>query len=380
MGTSGLVAFVGFTVGMAASQLVAGARPAAAVSSAALVVLYVVTNLGDELGALAALRWLSPFHYANQSRAMVPGQGLDAVATGALVAMSLALLWLASAAFERRDYGAGLWVRRPAGGATEDRAARVPGVLLGSVWTASLRRGSRGLLAWAAGGAAVTATFAAVQPSVMEMWTGLDYAAALVGGGTGIGVEDMYWAFVGEMMAPLIAALVVVRASGWIADLTQGRVEMVLAGPVSWTRLVVGRLVALAVEVLAVTAVSVGTLVVGGLAVGGSLDPVGLARLTAMCVLFGAALGGSAAVLVAWVRRPTAVTVLLTYLAASYLLTFLVAMLEWPAWLDRLSVFWALGHPYLEWPPGSAVAVLLLLAVGGAVLAARVAERTPKVG
>lgn len=113
--------------------------------------------------------------------------------------------------------------------------------------------------------------------------------------------------------------------------------------------------------------------------VGGSLDPAGFARLTAMCALFGAALGALAAVFVAWVRRPAAVTVLATFVVASYMLTFLVALLDWPEWLSRLSVFWAFGHPYLEWPPSCALIVLPLLAFGGTVLAARVAERTPKV-
>jgi ABC-2 type transport system permease protein len=310
---------------------------------------------------------------------MVPDQGLDLVATAVLVGMALGLLWLGAAAFERRDYEAALWVRRPASQRPEEHRERVPTALLQSVWTAALRRGVFGLLAWAAGAAAISGTFAALQPSVMEVWTGLDYVAALVGGGAGVGVDDMYWAFVGEMMAPLLAAFVIVRASGWVADVAQGRVEMLLTTPVSWSRLVVERTVALVVGVLAITAVAVSSLIVGGLAVGASLDPKGLARLTAMCVLFGAALGGLAALVVSWVRRTAAVTLLAAVVAASYMLTLLAALFDWPSWLNRLSVFWAFGHPYLELPPTSALVVLLALAVGGTLLAAQVAERTPKV-
>ena len=379
VGTSGLVTVVGFALGLAVSQLLAGSRAAAGVAAAVLVALYVVTNLEGELGPVAALRWLSPFHYANQSRAMVPGHGLDLVATAVLVGMALGLLWLGAAAFQRRDYAAALWARRPAGEPAEQPDRRLPTALLGSVWTAALRRGALGLLTWAAGAAVLTGTFAGLQPSVMEVWTGLDYLVALVGGGTGLSVQNMYWAFVGEMIAPLIAAFVIVQASGWVGDLTQGRVEMLLAGPVSWSRLVVERLIALVLGVLAITTVAVSTLVLGGQAVGGSLDLVGLGRLTVTCALFGAALGGLAALAVAWVRGPAAVTLLATVVVASYLLTLMVALFDWPDWLNRLSVFWAFGHPYLEWPPSSALIVLLLAALGGTALAARVAERTPKV-
>jgi ABC-2 type transport system permease protein len=53
-------------------------------------------------------------------------------------------------------------------------------------------------------------------------------------------------------------------------------------------------------------------------------------------------------------------------------------MFGWPDWLNRLSVFWAIGHPYLDWPTAGGLATLLILAVPGALIAAAIAERTPK--
>jgi ABC-2 type transport system permease protein len=79
-------------------------------------------------------------------------------------------------------------------------------------------------------------------------------------------------------------------------------------------------------------------------------------------------------------RSGLAVVALSVYLGASYLLGLLVSLYGWPEWVNRLSVFGALGHPYLDWPPVSGTLILLGLAVGGLTGGAALAERTPKVG
>lgn len=377
MGTAGLVGIVGYALGLLVSQLTSSARTAAGASSAVLAVLYVATNTGSGLGALDGIRFVSPFHYANASRALVPGHGLDLAATGALVAMALVLLALAAWAFASRDYAAPLWTRRTTT-ADATRAAKVPTVMLGSIWTATLRRGRFGLLVWAAGTAACMVLLAALQPAVMDVWSAFDFIGAIAGGGPGVTTEDAYWSFSGAMVSPVVAAFVISQASGWVADLADGRVEMVLAGPVSWSRLVWERLVALVVGVVVVTVVALGGLAVAGTAVGGTFDVAGLGRVGVECVLLGAALGAVAAILVAWLRRGAAMRVLAVVVGASYLVGYFVPMFDWPAWLNRLSVFWAFGQPYLEWPALSGLATMLVLAVPGALLAAAIAERTPK--
>ena len=71
--------------------------------------------------------------------------------------------------------------------------------------------------------------------------------------------------------------------------------------------------------------------------------------------------------------------VLAVLVGASYILGYFVPMFGWPDWLNRLSVFWAFGQPYLEWPASTGLVTMLVLAVPGAVLAAAIAERTVKV-
>jgi ABC-2 type transport system permease protein len=375
MGTVGLVGMVGFALGLAVSQVTTSARAAAGASGAVLTALYLATNVGDQLGPLAGIRFISPFHYANASRALVPGYALDLPATAALVAMTVVLLAFGAWAFAHRDYAAPLW-SRPAPPPTA--SVRVPTVMLGSVWTAALRRGRVGIAVWAVGAAVGTALMAALQPAVMEVWSAFDFIGALTGGGPGVSAETTYWSYSSDIVMPVIAAFVIAQASGWVADLAQGRVEMLLAGPVSWSRLVLERLLALVVGVVILTVVALAALAVGAKAVGGTLDAAGLGRAAVGCVLMGAALGGAAAVVVAWVRRGAAVTVLAVVVAGSYLVSLFVAMFGWPDWLNRLSVFWAIGHPYLDWPTAGGLATLLILAVPGALIAAAIAERTPK--
>lgn len=63
----------------------------------------------------------------------------------------------------------------------------------------------------------------------------------------------------------------------------------------------------------------------------------------------------------------------------SYVMGYVIPLFDLPDWLNRLSVFWAFGQPYLEWPSSARLATMLLLAVPGALLAAMIAKRTPKV-
>jgi ABC-2 type transport system permease protein len=374
--TGGLVAMVGYGLGLLVSQLTRRARTASGVSAAVLVTLYVLTNLWDELGPLGAVRFVSPFHWANASRALVPGHGLDLPATAALVAMASGLVVLAAMAFERRDYRGVLWSRRPS-----PRTERRPVVqrrMLGSFWASAVLRGRLGLVWWALTGAALAALMAFLEPIVMDVW---DAFEGYFGGAgvAGTGPEELYLSFSGEVIMPVIAAYVLTQASGWTADLAQGRVEAVLAGPVSWARLVTERVVAVAAGLTVLTAGSLGGLVAAAAAVGIPMQATGLLRLALGCVLLGLTIAGVASLLVVLLRTSVTVTALAVFVGLSYLLGLMGPMLRWPDWVSRLSVFTAFGHPYLEWPTWGGTLLLLTLALVGTAAAAALAERTPKV-
>ncbi len=91
-----------------------------------------------------------------------------------------------------------------------------------------------------------------------------------------------------------------------------------------------------------------------------------------------AALAAVAAVVVAWLRSAAAVVPVAVFVAASHLLVYLVPLFAWPDWVDRTTVFGAYGNPYLELPAASGLILLAGLAAGGGLLAATLAQRSPK--
>ena len=373
---SGLAAFAAYGLGMLVAQVVGSARAAAGLGSLLLTVLYVVTNVWDQVGPVGLLRFVSPFWYATSLRAMVPGVEVDAWAALALVAMAGVLLLLAAFAFERRDYGAALWVATTR---TAHRDTRVQRPALRTWWSASLVRTRLGLAVWTLSTALWVSVMVALEPTVMEAWEAFkDY---LSGGPPSVASTpaDQYLAFTGDLITPVVAAYVVVQAAGWVADLEQGRVEAVLAGPVSWTRLVRERVVAALAGTAVITVGGIAALLVGAARIDVGLHADGLARMALGCVLFGGAVMGVCAVVVAVARTGPAIPVIAVFLAASYLLALMAPMLGWPDWVARFSVFTALGHPYLEWPAAGGLALMVGLFAGGVLLAGVVAERTPKV-
>ena len=371
--TTGLVALVGFALGVLLGQVAPDARAAAGAASALLVVLYLATNLDGQLTGAGALAAVSPFTLANRSRALVPGHGLDPWSTLALVVIASAMLALAAAADRRRDYGSPLWRRRAV---ARQGHAHVAHFMVGSVQAAALREGAVGLAIWAAAAAALTAMMGALQPGIIDAWSDLGFLSAFGAAGS---QEASYWVFATSLLPAVIAAYVVTRASAWVSELQHGRVEMLRSTGVSWPRLVTGRFVALLAGCAVIIVVATGALAVVAASIDSPLDTSATARVLLTSLLFAAAMGALAALVTAVVRRSTAVVILAVLVAASYLLTYLVPLFAWPDWLNQLSLFWAFGSPYTGWPSVGRLVTLVVVAVGGLAGAVAVADRSPSV-
>lgn len=371
----GTTAMVAYGIGALVSQLTGTARSASAVTALMVTGLYLLANVGGQLGPVRAVRFLSPFSLFSESRPLVPGQGFSVYATLALVTMGVALLMMAAWAFDRRDVGAALWRRAPK---PTKRLTRVQRPALRSLWSAMLVRERTSLVVWSAASAAGLGLMAWLEPSVVDVWDKLSFTRNMMEIDPTFSVSDQYLSFAGEMITPIVAAFVIAQAAGWVADLDQGRVEIILAGPVSWPGLIRQRLVALLVGVAVVVAGAMAGLVVGATAVGADLNWLGLLRLAATAFLLAAGLGALAALFVAWLRGGAAVTALALLVGGSYLLVVLVQLFGWPEWVTRVTVFGAFGHPYLEVPGVDGLAFLVALTAIAGVLAASVARRSPK--
>jgi len=370
-----LAAFTAYALGMLMAQLASRPRSATAAAAFTVTGLYLLTNIADQIGPAGALRYLSPFFYVNQARALVPGHGFSAVALLSLTGMSALLLAAAAWAYQVRDYGSGLWTRSIT---RAPRTARIQRPALRQLWSAELLRHRNGLVVWSLAAAAIMALMGWEGPAVIDMWDKFQITQTMIGSDPSHNIADQFLAFAAQLVLPLIAAYAVTQAAGWVDDLEHGRVELLLSAPMSWPGLLRHRLAATMAGCTVITVAAIAGLAATSAAVGIHVDAAGLARLGADTLLLSTALDTVALLLIAWLRTGVAVTALAVYLTLSYLLIYLVRLFAWPDWINRLSLFGAYGNPYLQWPAWIWTAATVIVAVAGFAAATVIAARSPK--
>ena len=190
---------------------------------------------------------------------------------------------MAAWAFERRDYANGLIRSRRDRSPSVSAQARVRPVQrywLSALWRALLVRERGSLVAWALAAAGALALMGGLEPQVLDLWDRFDIYRMLMAT-EGYTPSEQYLSFAGQFVVPVIAAYVLAQAIGWVADLRQGRVELLLAAPLSWPGLVAHRMAALLAGAAVVTAAGPAGLAVAVTRVGAHVDLLGLVRLFA---------------------------------------------------------------------------------------------------
>ncbi len=370
----GLVAMFAFAVALAVAQLCHTARAAAGITSAYLVASFFVANMESQLGGVAFLQYLSPFHYYVTSRTLVPGIAFDWASMLLLLAAAAATLAAAWALYMRRDTG-GVSLTRGRVTRAPDYSFHASAIWRRWLWLSWLAEERLALASWFAGLVAFTAVEAAAVPTVMRIVNasggGLERVLASRGAAL---TPGRYLSVFLSVAALLVAAFTVTQVARWASDAAQHRTDVLLTQPLSMSRLVAERAAAL-LAASAIVAIAVVAGIWLGAVIGGyQVTAAGSARAFLGVVLLCFAIGGAGLFVVTLLRNGAATGVIAGLLVASFFLTTLAGLLSWPSWSSSPSVFDAFGSPYLSLPGAGSVIYLLALGSGG-LLAAYAAMR-----
>ncbi len=369
------VALVCFGVGLLSAQLATTRRGAIALGGAVLLGLYALDALARVNPGLDGVAYVSPFHLADLTTAIVPGGRFAGLPTMALYLVAIALVGLGAAAFRERDLGASLLPQRVA----STSAGRSPSAnpllqlpVLRSLWQQRV-----GLIGWVVGTMVGAALIVSLARGTGRMLGSISGFTRLV---QAAGTSDPATAVVGSIWlsiaALIVAAYAINQTAHWAADDAEGRLEMQIAQPLPRWAVVGERCVTLAVGALLVTAL--GSLVTAAVAPGQGvhLDPGRLLLATALLSLLALTFGAVGALVISRLPR-AAVPVLGVVAVAGFYLPLLAPLLRWPSWALDLSLFHLYGAPLttgVYWNGLWVMLAVVILGFGGAMVEMRVRE------
>ncbi len=360
-----------FGIALLCSQLLATRRAAAGLSAVVVLVLFLLNSAGRTVD-VGTVRWLSPFYSYERSTPLLKDGALDLGATGALVIAGLALAALAAGIFARRDLGAALiaWGAgrgRPTARPSSDPLLRIP-VLAAidqqRVWIAS----------WAVALAAIAIFLTSLTRAILDAMTDIPSMRPYL---QQLGITS-HETFVGAIWfgtAVLILSIyVIVQVNSWVADDAEGRLEAVLAAPVSRARVVLERLGTVLVATAVIVAASSLATYLTAQASDIVLDSGRLAVASALMlsvVLAFAALGHA---VVGW--QPRAAVIALSVVAAvSYFTQQLGPVFDWPEWVRNLSLYVLYGTPLSKGVDWLGLVTLLAISAVGTVVSVATMRR-----
>ncbi len=349
------------------------ARNSTAFAGVILLALFLINSLSRTFDALVPWRWLSPFHYYEQSSPLVPGGTLDVRATLLLLGIAVAASVLAAFAFRYRDVGSPL-IQLPA---STNRASyemsRSPVWRVPVVRDLYERRVS--LLVWIAGLSALGAIFVVLTKSIVGPLLAIPelapYFAIFVNG-------NIYAAFLGFIWFGfaqlLMAGFAITQVARWTAEDSDGRLELILSNPISRARVVVERLIALTMGALIIAAVSAAAVGLEAHYQSIDLNNRRLAEASLLLVPFTLVFGTVGALLASRIPRAT-VGILGAFAFASYLTVQLGPIFKLPAWAQDLSAFKLFGQPLTSGVDPTGLVVMLAIVIAGMGASAMVMER-----
>lgn len=346
--------------GVVLGQLVAARRTAAILGGALLFGTYLFNTVAETVAGLRGLTWITPFHYYNLSKPLVPGRALDWGGVLVLLAGTVVLLAAAAWLFAGRDIGAAVRLR-PARPARRESLA-----LLGSVFARHVRDLLVPTLLWGAGlgayGILIIATANDALAPLYQSMNSLPWFTKLFGA---LVSNEAYLAVGVFFYLPLLVCLfALLQIWGWAGDEEEGRLEVLLSAPISRGQLVVARLAAallsLAGMLLLMTAALLGTVALVHLQVdSGRIAGAVLATAAPVLVV----LAGGLALTAGLPRPGAAAGVAGALVVGMFFVNVLAPLLDWPGWVLHLSIFHYYGRPVVDGVVWADQALLLGLAL-----------------
>jgi ABC-2 type transport system permease protein len=370
----GICIFPFFGLGLLISQYFESARTAAGITAVIVTFIYVLDNISGKYGWLDWFSYISPFHYANLSRPVIPGFQSNYLSWLLMIAVGLVLVLMAIRIFAARDIGSTSVKVRERRNAELKSSGFVPKGLVGDF----LWRQRIGLLAWTIATSSFIGVFVAMMGGILDIWREFAFLEQFASFGLGTTPEEQYLAMVYEILPPFLTAFIITQGARWTADLNQGRVQLFLSAPISWSGLIFRRVIATIIGSWLIISFAIATATIGAVAQGIDGYVIETIRVLLMLMLFVLAFTSATALLVAMLRRKNMTQVISIYVGAAWLIGFMAPYLDWPSWVVRFSIFDALGHPFVEMPSRFNLALMLMLAIPGLFLATRIAERSPK--
>ena len=371
-----LTMFPFFAVAAVMSHLTSTSRVAAGITVIGLTILYVAGNLAGRYSWLEWIQYLSPFYYASWSRPLIPGFEANYWSWLGTTVVALSLLWLSVALLARRDIGSALWLGAFSARTVNGGRGFVPKTLYGD----SLWRYRYGLIGWIVTTAAFVGVFIALMNGIVDIWSQFDFLTQFEQAGFGSSPAQQFQALVYDIIPPFVAGYIVMQSAHWAADSREGRLQLIFSTPVSAARLCVVRLVSTMTGVLGICIASIGVIMAGSWLQSHPMNAGPALRFLSMVLLFALAFSLVSLVVIQIIRGRNITTALSVYVGAAWLMVFMAPYLQWPTWIVRLSIFEALGHPFVAWPGASHLAVLLGVSVAGLALALGLGSKMAKAG
>lgn len=347
-----------FAWSLLVAQVTTTRRSAGGIAGIVLLALYLV-NSATRSGALEQIAWLSPFWLYDRSTPLLRAGSFDAVAVALIAAATVIDLVLAARAFALRDLGGSLLRAAPSTRRATVRPSRDP--LLRVPVLATIDQQRWWILGWMLGLAALAIFLTSLVRTMVDSFSQIPSFRVLVER-LGAGGYDTFVALIwGQTALLLLSIFAIFQVSAWVADDDQGRLEAVLTQPVGRARVALERVISLLLGAGLVAAA--GALGVWATAAGAgiTLSADRFAAGSALMLTVPLAFGAIGAVIAGW-RPRVAVPVLTLVAITSYFIVQFAPLLDWPTWVEDLSVYSLYGEPIakgVEWG-----GILTLAAVG----------------